>query len=348
MEIYELLNFMRDAGASDLHLSPYSSPIVRIDGEMRKTKLKPMLPEEVHVLIYDIMNDNQRKKYEEELELDFSCDFQTMGRFRVNVFKSLHGDTAVLRSVIEKVYTFEDLNLPDVMKDVISKRKGLILITGPTGSGKTTTLNTLIDYINSHFKKHIITIEDPIEFVHQSKKSLVNHREIGTSTHSYAKALRSALREDPDVIVVGEMRDLETTALAITAAETGHLVFGTLHTINATKTLDRIMDQFPSEQQDQIRTQLSESILAVVSQVLLLKKGGGRTAAFEIMVGTPAVANLIREKKTFQLPSVLQTSGKQGMITMEQSLNKLISSGSINEKQIQEIIPDFTNTAEKN
>lgn len=340
MEIYELLNFMREIGASDLHLSPFSVPIVRVDGEMRKSKLKTLLPEEVHILIYDIMNDEQRKKYEEEMELDFACDFQTMGRFRVNVFKTLNGDTAVLRAVTTEVFSFEDLSLPDVLKDVISKKKGLILVTGPTGSGKSTTLNTLIDYINIHFKKHIISIEDPIEFVHESKQSLVNHREIGTNTHSFAKALRSALREDPDVIVVGEMRDLETTALAVTAAETGHLVFGTLHTVNATKTLDRIIDQFPTNQQSQIRIQLSESILAVVSQVLLKKQGGGRIASFEVMIGTPAVANLIRENKTFQLPSILQTGGKQGMITMEQSLMKLLSKGDIDKKDAIEIFDD--------
>lgn len=333
MEIYELLNFMREVDASDLHLSPYSPPIVRIDGEMRQSKLKTLLPEEVHMLIYDIMNDEQRKKYEEELELDFSCDFQTMGRFRVNVFKNMNGDTAVLRAITNRVFSFEELKLPLVMKDIVTKEKGLILVTGPTGSGKSTTLTTCIDYINSHFRKHIITIEDPIEFVHESKRSLVNHREIGTNTHSFVKALRSALREDPDVIVVGEMRDLETTALAVTAAETGHLVFGTLHTINATKTLDRIIDQFPTNQQGQIRIQLSESIIAVVSQVLLKMTSGGRVAAFEVMIGTPAVANLIRENKTFQLPSVLQTSGKQGMITMEQSLKKLISAGEIDEKE---------------
>ena len=340
MEIYELLNFMREVGASDLHLSPYSVPIVRVDGEMRKSKLNTLLPEEVHMLIYDIMNDEQRKKYEEELELDFSCDFQTMGRFRVNVFKTMNGDTAVLRAVTNQVFTFEELRLPVVLKDIASRKKGLILVTGPTGSGKSTTLNTLVDYINTHFNRHIISIEDPIEFVHQSKKSLVNHREVGTNTHSFAKALRSALREDPDVIVVGEMRDLETTALAVTAAETGHIVFGTLHTMNATKTLDRIIDQFPTNQQSQIRIQLSESILAVVSQVLLKKQGGGRIASFEVMIGTPAVANLIRENKTFQLPSILQTGGKQGMITMEQSLMKLLSKGDIDKKEAIEIFDD--------
>jgi len=347
MEIYELLNFMRESGASDLHLSPHSVPIVRIDGDMRKTKLSTLLPEEVHLLIYDIMNDDQRKKYEEELELDFSCDFQSMGRFRVNVFKSLHGDTAVLRSVTNRVFSFEELLLPDVLKEVVSRRKGLVLVTGPTGSGKSTTLNTLIDYINTHHKRHIISIEDPIEFVHQSKLSLVNHREVGTNTHSFAKALRSALREDPDVIVVGEMRDLETTALAITAAETGHLVFGTLHTLSATKTIDRIIDQFPSTQQSQIRTQLSESILAAVSQVLLKKRGGGQMAAFEVMIGSPAIANLIRESKTFQLPSILQTSGKLGMITLEQTLKKLVAGGEIDEKVAADVLQDLDITLEK-
>ncbi len=340
MEIFELLNFMREIGASDLHLSPYSVPIVRVDGEMRKSKLNTLLPEEVHMLIYDIMNDEQRKKYEEELELDFSCDFQTMGRFRVNVFKTMYGDTAVLRAVTNQVFSFEELKLPGVLKNIASRKKGLILVTGPTGSGKSTTLNTLVDYINTHFNRHIISIEDPIEFVHHSKKSLVNHREVGTNTHSFATALRSALREDPDVIVVGEMRDLETTALAVTAAETGHIVFGTLHTINATKTIDRIIDQFPTNQQSQIRIQLSESILAVVSQVLLKKQGGGRIAAFEVMIGTSAVSNLIRENKTYQLPSILQTSGKMGMITMEQSLKHLLSTGEIDKKTAMEVIDD--------
>ncbi len=340
MEIYELLNFMREVGASDLHLSPYSAPIVRVDGEMRKSKLETLLPEEVHMLIYDIMNDEQRRKYEEDMETDFTADFETMGRFRVNVFKSMNGDTAVLRAVTAKVFSFEDLNLPDVLKDVVSKKKGLVLVTGPTGSGKSTTLNTLVDYINMHYRKHIISIEDPIEFVHESKKSLVNHREIGTNTHSFANALRNALREDPDVIVVGEMRDLETTALAVTAAETGHLVFGTLHTMNATKTLDRIIDQFPTTQQSQIRVQLSESLLAVVSQLLLKKRSGGRIAAFEIMIGTPAVSNLIRENKTFQLPSILQTGSKQGMITMEQSLMNLLSKREIDKNEIMEIVED--------
>ncbi|MBC8402122.1 MAG: type IV pilus twitching motility protein PilT [Candidatus Marinimicrobia bacterium] len=340
MKVHELLNFMREVNASDLHLSPFSAPIVRINGEIQRSKLTPLQPEDVHILVYDIMKEEQRKLYEEELEIDFSCDFHGIGRFRVNVFKSLHGDTAVLRAISERSFTFEELGLPVVLKELVIREKGLILVTGPTGSGKSTTLNTLIDYINKHQRKHIITIEDPIEFVHVSKKSLINHREVGTSTYSFVKALRSALREDPDVIVVGEMRDLETTALAVTAAETGHLVFGTLHTINATKTLDRIIDQFPADRQSQIRIMLSESILGIIAQVLLKKKGGGRIAAFEIMVGTAAVANLIRENKTFQLPSILQTSGKIGMITMEQSLIKLYKGGLIEEKDALEAVTD--------
>jgi twitching motility protein PilT len=297
-----------------------------------------MRPEEVHTLIYDIMNEEQRREYEEELEIDFSCEFRGIGRFRVNVFKDFFGDSAVLRAISDRTFSFEELGLPEVLKDLVLREKGLILVTGPTGSGKSTTLNTLIDYINIHQRRHIITIEDPVEFIHTSKRSLIRHREVGTNTHSFAKALRSALREDPDVIVVGEMRDLETTSLAITAAETGHLVFGTLHTINATKTLDRVIDQFPPAQQTQVRIMVSESILGVISQVLLKKKGGGRIAAFEILIGTTAVGNLIRENKTFQLPSIIQTSGKLGMQTMEQSLTKLYQAGLIDRKEALEVV----------
>jgi len=324
VDILDLLNFMREVGASDLHLHPYSRPIVRVDGEIRKTDLPAMAPEDLHILIYEIMSEVQRKTFEEDLELDFAGDFKGIGRFRVNVFKSIHGDSAVLRAINEKVYTFEDLGLPPQLKDMAHKDKGLFLVTGPTGSGKSTTLNTIIDYINRTRKKHIITIEDPVEFTHQSQQSLVTQREVGTSTHGFAQALRSALREDPDVIVVGEMRDPETTALAVTAAETGHLVFGTLHTVNTTKTLDRIIDQFPANQQDQIRIMISDTIVTILSQMLLKKKGGGRVAAFEILNGTPAVANLIRESKTFQLRSILQMGAAQGMMTLEQSLSGLV------------------------
>lgn len=331
-EIYDLLSFMRTADASDLHLSANSPPILRVDGDLRKTELPSLLPEEVHTLIYDIMNDEQRRIYEEELELDFSMEIKGMGRYRVNVFKELFGDSAVFRSVSDKTYSFTELGLPSVLKDLISYDKGLILVTGPTGSGKSTTLNTLIDYINENMRKHIITIEDPVEFIHRSKNSLIRHREIGSNTKSFARALRSALREDPDVIVIGEMRDLETTSLAITAAETGHLVFGTLHTVNATKTLDRVIDQFPSAQQPQIRVMLSESIVGIISQLLMKKEGGGRIAAFEILIGTSAVSNLIRENKTFQLPSILQTGSNIGMTTIEQSLLNLIKEKKISKQ----------------
>ncbi|MCH7732692.1 MAG: type IV pilus twitching motility protein PilT [Candidatus Marinimicrobia bacterium] len=341
MEIFELLEFMKEKGASDLHLSPHSQPIVRVDGQIKRCNLKAMTPEDVHILIYGIMTDQQRKLYEKELEIDFSCEFKGIGRFRVNVFKGYFGDTAVLRSISNKCYSFEELGLPEILKNLVLKDKGLILVTGPTGSGKSTTMNTMIDYINEHQSKHIITIEDPIEFIHTSKKSLINHREVGLNTHSFSKALRSALREDPDVIVVGEMRDLETTSLAITAAETGHLVFGTLHTSGATKTVDRIIDQFPPQQQSQIRMMVSESILGIVSQVLLPRKGGGRIAAFEVLIRTSAVSNLIREKKTYQLKSVLQTSSDIGMNTLDQSLLKLVKKGLVVKAAVDDMLQEF-------
>ncbi len=329
MDILDLLQFTRSSGASDLHLHPFSRPIVRVDGEIRQTDLPPMQPEDLHILIYEIMTEAQRKTFEEEMELHFAADFKGIGRFRVNVFKSIHGDSAVLRSINQKIFSFEELGLPDIIKDFAHKDKGLFLVTGPTGSGKSTTLNTIIDYINRTRKRHIITIEDPVEFTHTSQKSLITQREVGTTTKSFAKALRSALREDPDVIVVGEMRDPETTALAVTAAETGHLVFGTLHTVNTTKTLDRIIDQFPANQQDQIRVMISDTILTILSQMLLKKKEGGRVAAYEVLAGTPAVGNLIREAKTFQLRSILQMGGSAGMMTLEQSLAKLVSSNQV-------------------
>ncbi len=335
MDIYSLLSFMREVNASDLHLSPYSVPILRIEGELTRTKLKPLTPEDTHIMVYDLMNDEQRKNYEENLEVDFSSEFRGIGRFRVNIFRGYFGDTAVLRAISDRVFTFEELGLPEILKDLITHDKGLILVTGPTGSGKSTTLTTLIDFINQTSRQHIITIEDPVEYIHTSKKALINHREVGSNTHSFRKALRSALREDPDIIVVGEMRDLETTALAITAAETGHIVFGTLHTVSATQTIERIIDQYPPDQQSQIRLMISESILGVISQILLKRKDGGRVAAFEIMVGIPSVGNLIRESKTYQLPSILQTSSNVGMITMEQSVANLYSAGIISKLELQ-------------
>jgi len=334
LEIYDLLSYMAEVSASDLHLSPNSPPIYRIDGEMIKTKQDPLLPDDVHLLVFDIMSEDHRKRYEEELEIDFSAEFHGIGRFRVNVFRSYFGDAVVFRAINDYNYTFEELGLPKVLKKLSLQDQGLILITGPTGCGKTTTLNTVIEYINSNRQKHIITIEDPVEYIHKSKKSLVTHREIGVNTHSFASALRNALREDPDVIVVGEMRDMETTALAISAAETGHLVFGTLHTMDAPHTIDRIIDQFPPIQQNQIRLMASESIIGVITQRLLKRKAGGRVAAFEILVGIPAVSNLIREGKTYQLPSVIQTHSKIGMISMQQSIELLYQQSLITKEEM--------------
>lgn len=334
---------MRDVDASDLHISPNSPPIFRVNGELIRTKMKPLTPENTHMLVYDLMNDEQRKNYEEELEVDFSSEFKGLGRFRVNIFTGYFGDTAVLRAISDEILDYDKLGLPEIVKDLVGRDKGLILITGPTGSGKTTTMTTLVSYINKKYRRHIITIEDPVEFIHQSEKSLINHREVGTNTHSFKKALRSALREDPDIIVVGEMRDLETTALAITAAETGHVVFGTLHTTSATQTIERVIDQYPPDQQSQIRLMISESLLLVISQVLLKKRDGGRVAAFEIMVGIPAVSNLIREAKTYQLSSILQTNANMGMITMEQSVTNLYNEEVIDKLEFDKYISKYNN-----
>ena len=328
---------MDELNASDLHLSPNSPPIYRIDGELVRTKHEPLLPDDVHLLVFDIMSEEHRKRYEENLEIDFSSEFHGIGRFRVNVFRSYYGEAVVFRKISDYTYTFEELGLPQVLKKLSLQDQGLIIITGPTGSGKTTTLNTVINFINERVQKHIITIEDPVEYVHESKKSLVTHREVGVNTHSFANALRSALREDPDVIVVGEMRDMETTSLAISAAETGHLVFGTLHTMDAPHTIDRIIDQFPPIQQNQIRLMVSESIIGVITQRLLKRKTGGRVAAFEILIGIPAVSNLIREGKTFQLPSVIQTHGKIGMIGMEQSIKQLYDQSLITREEMNRV-----------
>jgi twitching motility protein PilT len=343
VDIYSLLNFAIKSGASDLHLSVDSPPIVRIHGKMQKTKLPVLSKEDIHTLIYDVMSDEQRRIFEEELELDFSRQLKGLGRFRINVYRDLKGEAAVFRTIPDKAFSFEDLGLPTVIKDVITQDKGLILVTGPTGSGKSTTLSTIISYINENEPKHIITIEDPVEFIHESKVALVNQREVGLDTKSFARALRSALREDPDVIVVGEMRDLETTSLAITAAETGHLVFGTLHTMSAGKTIDRIIDQYPSERQGQIRTMLAESITGIISQVLLPRiDGNGRVAAFEIMIATSAIRNMIRENKTFQVPSIIQTSGAMGMRTIDQSLINLVKSGAISAEEAVKVAEDTT------
>ena len=335
MDITELLVFAVGQGASDCHLSAGEPPMIRIHGDLKKLDHPSMPREEVHGLIYDIMNDAQRKVFEETHECDFSFEMGTVGRFRVNVFLQRKGLGAVFRTIPTKIQSLEDLGMPPILKQICSKEKGLVLVTGPTGSGKSTTLAAIIDFLNSDFEGHILTIEDPIEFVHPSKKCLVNQRELGPHTYSFANALRSALREDPDIILVGELRDLDTIQLALTAAETGHLVFGTLHTSSAPKTVDRIIDVFSPAQQAQIRAQFAESIEAVITQTLLKKKDGGRTAALEIMTGTTAVRNLVREGKIHQIPGTMQVSQKDGMQTMDMALLSLVSRGVVTPQEAQ-------------
>ncbi|MGF2735400.1 type IV pilus twitching motility protein PilT [Marinobacter sp. DUT-1] len=327
MDITELLAFSAKQGASDLHLSSGLPPMIRVDGDVRRINLPPMEHKEVHGLIYDIMNDKQRKDYEEFLETDFSFEVPGVARFRVNAFNQNRGAGAVFRTIPSKVLTMEDLGMGQVFKDISSVPRGLVLVTGPTGSGKSTTLAAMMDYINDSRYEHILTIEDPIEFVHESKKCLVNQREVHRDTLGFNEALRSALREDPDIILVGELRDLETIRLALTAAETGHLVFGTLHTTSAAKTIDRVVDVFPAEEKSMVRSMLSESLQAVISQTLMKKMGGGRVAAHEIMIGTPAIRNLIREDKIAQMYSAIQTGGSLGMQTLDQCLERLLQKG---------------------
>ncbi|MBQ0833304.1 type IV pilus twitching motility protein PilT [Marinobacter sp.] len=329
MDITELLAFSAKQGASDLHLSAGLPPMIRVDGDVRRINLPPLEHKEVHGLIYDIMNDKQRKDYEEFLETDFSFEVPGVARFRVNAFNQNRGAGAVFRTIPSKVLTMEDLGMGQVFKDVSSVPRGLVLVTGPTGSGKSTTLAAMVDYINDTRYEHILTVEDPIEFVHDSKKCLVNQREVHRDTLGFNEALRSALREDPDIILVGELRDLETIRLALTAAETGHLVFGTLHTTSAAKTIDRVVDVFPAEEKSMVRSMLSESLQAVVSQTLMKKMGGGRIAAHEIMIGTAAIRNLIREDKIAQMYSSIQTGGSLGMQTLDQCLERLLQKGLI-------------------
>ena len=334
MDISELLIFVQKENASDLHLSAGESPMVRIHGEMKRIEMPPISKENLHMMLYDILSDQQRKRFEEMHELDFSIDLKGIARFRVNAFRQARGEGVVFRVIPSKILSIEQLGLPKSLREVTKNERGLVLVTGPTGSGKSTTLAAMIDIINNSLNGHIITIEDPIEFVHESKKCLINQRELGSHTHSFANALRSALREDPDIILVGEMRDLETISLALTAAETGHLVFSTVHTSGASKTVDRIIDVFPAAQQDQVRAQFAESIQAVISQVLLKRRDGrGLVPALEIMTGTPAVRNLIREGKVAQLPSTIQTGQKFGMITLDQSLKELVSKGIVDKEQ---------------
>ncbi|EAW41658.1 twitching motility protein PilT [marine gamma proteobacterium HTCC2080] len=330
MDITELLAFSAKQGASDLHLSSGLPPMIRVDGDVRRINIPPLEHTQVHDLVYDIMNDRQRKDFEEFLETDFSFEVPGVGRFRVNAFNHNRGAAAVFRTVPTKVASMGELGLGEVFKEIALLPRGLVLVTGPTGSGKSTTLAAMVDFINDNRYDHILTIEDPIEFVHESKRCLVNQREVHRDTLGFSEALRSALREDPDIILVGEMRDLETIRLALTAAETGHLVLGTLHTTSAAKTVDRIIDVFPSAEKAVVRSMLAESLQAVVSQILLKRKGGGRVAAHEIMRGTAAIRNLIREDKVAQMYSAIQAGQSHGMQTMDWALQNLVDKKVVN------------------
>lgn len=333
MDISQLLAFCVKNGASDLHISAGVPPMIRVDGDVRRVNVPAMKHKEVHEMVYDIMNDKQRKDYEEFLETDFSFEIPGLARFRVNAFNQNRGAGAVFRTIPTKILTLEELNCPGIFVEVSSYPRGIVLVTGPTGSGKSTTLAAMIDYKNDNEYGHILTVEDPIEFVHESKKSLINQREVHRDTLGFNEALRSALREDPDTILVGELRDLETIRLALTAAETGHLVFGTLHTSSAAKTIDRIIDVFPAAEKSMVRSMLSESLRAVISQTLCKKVGGGRVAAHEIMIGTPAIRNLIREDKIAQMYSAIQTGQNVGMQTLDQNLKELTQRGLISKQE---------------
>ena len=333
MDITQLLAFSVKNSASDLHLSAGMPPLIRVDGDVRKINLPELSHKEVHGMIYDIMNDRQRKDYEEHWETDFSFEIPNVARFRVNAYVQNRGAAAVFRTIPSDILSLEQLNAPSIFRKLAEKPKGLVLVTGPTGSGKSTTLAGIVDYKNETEYGHILTVEDPIEFVHKSKKSLINQREVHRDTKGFNEALRSALREDPDTILVGEMRDLETIRLALTAAETGHLVFGTLHTTSAPKTIDRIVDVFPAAEKDMVRSMISSSLEAVISQALLKKNGGGRVAAHEIMIGTPAVRSMIKENKIAQMRSAIETGQGSGMQTLDQCLRKLIAEGTVSREE---------------
>src|ERR1700740_2304722 len=333
MDITQLLAFSVKKKASDPPLSAGLPPMIRVHGDVRRINVDPMSHKQVHALVYDIMNDTQRKHFEDTLECDFSFEIQGLARFRVNAFNQNRGAGAVFRTIPSKILTLEQLNCPKIFADLAMKPRGLVLVTGPTGSGKSTTLAAIIDHLNDNSYGHVLTIEDPIEFVHESKKCLINQREVGPQTLSFSNALRSALREDPDAILVGEMRDLETIRLALTAAETGHLVFGTLHTSSAAKTIDRVVDVFPAAEKEMVRAMLSESLRAVISQTLMKRVGGGRIAAHEIMIGTPAIRNLIREGKIAQMYSAIQTGQKEGMQTLDSCLQALVTKGVVSKEE---------------
>jgi twitching motility protein PilT len=333
MDIAQLLAFSVKNGASDLHLSAGLPPMIRVDGEVRRINVPAMEHKQVHAMVYDIMNDKQRKDYEEFLETDFSFEIKGLARFRVNAFNHNRGAGSVFRTIPSKILTLEQLGAPKIFEPIAEYPRGIVLVTGPTGSGKSTTLAAMIDHKNENEYGHILTIEDPIEFVHESKKCLINQREVHRDTLGFNEALRSALREDPDTVLVGEMRDLETIRLALTAAETGHLVFGTLHTSSAAKTIDRVVDVFPAAEKDMVRAMLSESLRAVISQTLMKKIGGGRIAAHEIMIGTPAIRNLIRENKIAQMYSAIQTSQGVGMQTLDQCLKELVTRGLVSREE---------------
>ena len=333
VDVAQLLTFAVKNDASDLHLSAGVPPMIRVNGDVRRVNMPALEHKDVHDMIYDIMNDKQRKDFEEFYECDFSFEIPEVARFRVNAFNQNRGAGAVFRAIPSKILTLEDLNAPDIFRDISETPRGIVLVTGPTGSGKSTTLAAMINYVNEQNMGHILTVEDPIEFVHQSKKCLVNQREVHRDTLGFNEALRSALREDPDTILVGELRDLETIRLALTAAETGHLVFGTLHTSSAAKTIDRIIDVFPAAEKDMVRAMLSESLRAVIAQTLMKKIGGGRVAAHEIMIGTPAIRNLIREGKVAQMYSAIQTGQGEGMQTLDQNLQDLVRRGVVDKPQ---------------
>jgi twitching motility protein PilT len=333
MDIAQLLAFGVKQGASDLHLSAGLPPMIRVDGDIRRINVPEMEHKQVHDMIYDIMSDKQRKDYEEFLETDFSFEIPGLARFRVNAFNHNRGAGGVFRTIPSKILSLEDLNAPKIFQEISEYPRGIVLVTGPTGSGKSTTLAGMVDYKNDTEYGHILTVEDPIEFVHESKKCLVNQREVHRDTLGFNEALRSALREDPDTILVGEMRDLETIRLALSAAETGHLVFGTLHTSSAAKTIDRVVDVFPAAEKAMVRSMLSESLKAVISQTLLKKIGGGRVAAHEIMIGTPAIRNLIREDKIAQMYSAIQTGQNVGMQTLDQNLKGLLAQGVVSKEE---------------